>query len=383
MPEPSESNGWIVDVQHERIDYDTDLIKHYVRMRGWLPVSLTRNQSIKGRRTRYFTLCAANAIDVFLLERARVLRRTSDGKLTDSYFCEYDAVQFREIERLIRGPRQGFLGSLEDIVLFEESDSTRGRTRTDPGSGKITTRLRQELDRKEKHYRLASAFPFDILNLDVTGTLFPPSQPQVSRLMKTILRLLEWQTNKPLSDDGRRIESFAILLTIHIDEGIANYEAVASLSKMIEHNIDNIAAFRDRWHKSFPGVPPSDLASSDFERFFSIALPKYLIEKGLSLGWDVVCEGRFLYRRRSTYTMMCEMLTFSRLLPLNEERLFRIESSRSNQQKQADERVVEEVWKAPIWPENELANGSVRDEVKADLEQVIEFRDRIRARHTS
>ena len=63
-----------------RINYETDPLKHYVRKRGWLRAAKQQKHVI-GKRLkkvplRYFTFCAVDAIDVFMLERAGILKRS-------------------------------------------------------------------------------------------------------------------------------------------------------------------------------------------------------------------------------------------------------------------------------------------------------------------
>lgn len=116
------------------IDYSSDLPKHFVRTRGWLPACQQQVQAVANRTKRiplrYFTFCAAEAIDVFMLERAGIIRRSEvSGRLEGVYFCERNAEDFGIIAGLIGSPDQGFQGEFEKIVLFQEDDETKGSSR--------------------------------------------------------------------------------------------------------------------------------------------------------------------------------------------------------------------------------------------------------------
>ncbi len=308
-------DDWRETVRSGRINYETDVIKHYVRLNGWLPSCRRRKTKVKRRPFRYFTFCAASAVDVFMLERDGILKRTQEGLLEATYFCEQDAEQFEEIVNLIGTRGQGLLGKFEEIVLFKETSETNGRTYLDPGPDKITDILRRQLQLKDKHQQLVAAFPFDVINLDATGTLFPPRQGPVSDLINSIFTILKWQAEK-LLPSGNVVNEFTLLLTVQVDESAGNVGAIDQLCELVQHNLDQRPEFLSRWIEEFAEVTPGNLAQQDFVRFFTIALPKLLIEHGLSLAWDVTSDGRLLYQRtrgQNTYTMMCEVLTFMRL----------------------------------------------------------------------
>ena len=67
--------------------YEDDLLKHYVRINGWLPLCKERHDSLQGRaaklrrRLRYFTFCSVNAVDVLMLDVANIINRVVDRAL--------------------------------------------------------------------------------------------------------------------------------------------------------------------------------------------------------------------------------------------------------------------------------------------------------------
>src|SRR5260370_24811337 len=66
--------------------YEDDLLKHHVRLMGWLPLCKKRLDYIRAagspnslRRLRYFTFCAVGAVDVLMLDVEKVIRVSKEG----------------------------------------------------------------------------------------------------------------------------------------------------------------------------------------------------------------------------------------------------------------------------------------------------------------
>ena len=115
------------------INFEQDLLKHYVRRYGWLKAAKKQKQAIKNRSKniplRYFTFCAAEAIDVFMLEHEGILERSKETRHLESvYFCEKDPENFARIAALIGSSAQGVHGEFEKIVLFKDDETTKGKT---------------------------------------------------------------------------------------------------------------------------------------------------------------------------------------------------------------------------------------------------------------
>ena len=165
-----------------------------------LTAARQQKQAIKRRSKkiplRYFTFCAKNAIDIFMLEREGILKRSEEtGPMEGVYFCEKKERDFEKIEKLIGLPQRGFRGSFEDIVLFKDDEKTEGKKLEDEleSDGYYTPDIREKLRYKETHHRLREAFPFDIINLDVSDVMFPTGKEMIGPLLESIIRILEWQ----------------------------------------------------------------------------------------------------------------------------------------------------------------------------------------------
>lgn len=278
------------------INYENDLPKHYVRRYGWLEAAQQQKQAIDPRSSmRYFTFCAEGAIDVFMLELAEILKRSeTSGWLEGVYFCETDKDAFGKIADFIGSPEQGFQGDFADIVLFE--DNLEGKRLEDEKHYPRETRKRLRI--KDTHDRLRQAFPFDIINLDVCGNMFPPRKGIIARLLQSILQILKWQTHSRFSDDGPECEQFTLFLTVRIDAEHTNQDAIAQLEKRVANNIAMNGKFQDAFITQYGHSNVKELVHQNFAEFFCLALPKFMIHHALfELGWKVTCGPTYLYNR--------------------------------------------------------------------------------------
>lgn len=361
------------------IDYATDVLKHYVRKNGWLPACREQRGAVspsKQNPLRYFTFCAAEAIDVFMLERAGILRRSNDnGRLESVFFCERDEEVFGKIARLIGSPDQGFQGEFEDIVLFEEDEDTRERELYSNRNEFFPADVRKKLRHKDAHQRLRDAFPFDVINLDLFGIMFPPRGPVVAPILKAILRVLEWQTEALSSrPPNRRNKQFALFLTSHVDRENTNEAAVEQLINRVSVNISTYEGFRSAFAERYGHLDAAALAGSDFPEFFCLALAKYIAHKALhNLGWEVRFKSTYLYSREyrrepgKHYQMLNSISVYSRLNG-SQERLD--EPSASIYPSVVTETLSEGV----SWIDSVAEDPRIVEELEEDLEQIVEFR---------
>ena len=180
-----------------------------------------------GREPKYLTFCAAEAIDVFLLLKEGVLTRDPNTDIVlNTYFCEKDSEDFNEISQLIGAHEQGFLGDFQDMILFEDDEKTQGLRYNDV-SRRYGQELRRRLSTKERHLRFRCAIPFDVMNLDICGTFFPPKGGVLSPMLQSIRTLLDWQTDFAKKDTS--FDSFTIFLTAHVEGDKVNAAALNEL----------------------------------------------------------------------------------------------------------------------------------------------------------
>lgn len=366
------------------VDYAADVLKHYVRKHGWLPACQVQKSEVRPKKTtplRYFTFCAAEAIDVFLLECAGILKRSEDtSRLENVFFCEKDEEVFGKIAALIGSPAQGFQGEFEKIVLFEEDDDTRDRELFSEDDEPLPKELRRKLGLKDAHYRLRNAFPFDIINLDVFGNMFPPRRDDVvGPLLKSIIRLLTWQTDSLSKLDTRRHKQFTLFLTSLVDAKNTNEKAVGQLINLVSKNIKMYSDFRTSFATRFGHEEANKLAEERFPEFFCLSLAKFIAQRTLlDLGWEIEFGPTYLYRRQDArepgrqYQIM-HCVAICKRIPGLEERL---DDPRNQMYKSIATQLINDGAQEIDGVAEERKTVA---ELKEELNAIIEYRDKMRS----
>ena len=359
------------------LNWDTDVIKHYVRHQAWLPAAIEQvaQTRCQGRTPRYFTFCASKAIDVFMFLKEGVLHRDPESDVVvDTYFCEHDNAQFNEISQLIGAHEQGFLGSFQDMILFEDDDQTRGRRYGDE-TERHPASLRSRLRTKDRHQRFRDAGPFDLINLDICGTFFPPAGGVQSPMLRSIKTLLDWQTEFAIADD--RFQSFTVFLTAHVESGRVNESALQELVNMIEGNQAAYSGFSDAIDKRFGTSDARQISLEDFTGFYCVGLPKVIVGSAFDKGWRAEATYSGLYRRQrqpvngdppTSYDMLAWVGKFERnlshQLPLGRP------------QTPDDQAYAELIKRLTCPPVNiDCAAEAIKAEVENNLNDVVAFRE--------
>src|SRR5882757_4362207 len=162
--------------------FEDCLLNHHIRPQAWLPLCRERLRLLRAglpkqrqRRLRYFTFCAVGALDVLMLEMARVLRKSSEKRLDTVFFFDRSPELVDSTEKRIPGAN-GFPGDFVTIVLAD-----------DPGGDDADAALESPTTARDTHdtraYQLllntrrlfVASFPFDVVNLDLEGFFFKPS----------------------------------------------------------------------------------------------------------------------------------------------------------------------------------------------------------------
>lgn len=362
------------------IDFETDPLKHYVRRHGWLAAAKRQKWTIRKRSKkiplRYFTFCASKAIDVFMLEREGILKRSGEtGRLEGVYFCEENDEDFGRIADLIGNPENGFLGTFEDIVLFEDDKDTDGKELKDElESGDVySDEVREKLGRKDTHYRLRKAFPFDIINLDVCGNIFPPKEGIITPLLDSILQILKWQTESKFPINKNECKQFTLFLTSRISQNRINANVIQQLAKLVIGNMGNL-----KFHQAFMEQHKHDqvqkLLSENFAEFLSLALPKFIIQKALyDHGWEVTPHSTYLFHRdnkwdkNNPYQIMHAILVYKRIPDFQK----RFDLPNTDQYIQSVTQLIDN---GIVWVDGMIKNPRIHRELKEDLSKIVALR---------
>src|SRR5437879_5874460 len=201
------------------------LKKHTKRSQSWLHRARELSDEIGDVRPfRYFTLCALPMIDVFMLSKEQTLEHDEEfGNISDVVFCELDQEHYPEIIEMIGVEGAGFLGELERLVLFEDTDETAEfptlqSIQLELENQDLEDAKRDMLMLKRQHLEFANKFPFDFLNLDFCGYYYP-KPPGILQINRTVNRMVELQNRENEDQDGRQIaiNDFVLAVTCKFD----------------------------------------------------------------------------------------------------------------------------------------------------------------------
>jgi hypothetical protein len=303
-----------------------DTKKHSKRVKYWLPhwrAVATRLDGV--RPMRYFTLCARSMIDVFMLVKEGMLKLDPENYSIGSVqFCECDAEQYVETRDLIAREDAGFLGYLEDIVLFEDDDFTGQFPTLDSISAKLEDERLQDdypkIDRlqlKRTHLNVKASFPYDYVNLDFCQYYYP-QPPGMLRINRTVERFLDWQ--RRASEDGQvpQLDEFVLAVTCRHDADFPA-QAEARLSELIKENCASSAVYKKAVEETRKVSDVSQWLKGDREDFFFAGWPKDIARAARDYNWKTEVLDYVYYERtgdqENPYKIACLVARFTRANP--------------------------------------------------------------------
>ena len=207
-----------------------DPIKHAARCLLWLPEA----QALKTQKRRflkYFTLPGKYAYDIFFFEKNEIVQKHTRG-FPDVRFCDNNDQAYSTAKRLL-GNTVGKKGNFEKLVLNNEKEFWDG-------------------------------FPYDLYNLDFTGTCFPDDQPPFSDTFVAIKQIIEHHVSE-------NCFPFVVFLTMKALASETKDEAKEELKENIETNRSN-ANFTQQINNLIPNI--ESFIDTRFEDFIIISIPK-------------------------------------------------------------------------------------------------------------
>ncbi len=373
-----------------RIDFDTDLKKHYVRHNGWKQafskavrtVENQINNENRKREFKYLTFCASNAIDVFMLEKGGLLKRDNETKRIDNvYFCEYDQHEFNKISTLIGSKEAGFFGTFEDIMLFEDDVDTKEIDEIDE-SITPSREFRRKFYLKRLHRKMKNSFPFDIINFDPYGVLFPPKRR--AKLLQSLDLMFKWQNNTD-EIDGHKINDFTLFVTLNSDKESLDEVALSKISDRLLENINKNDDFRDFFKDSFNNRTPWELLDVNEINFFIVGFLKCItLACAINNNWYITKERCFYYKRPHSERYNRKYGSYYMLSYVFKLKKFsEYEQALPHQPGTIPKEIAKKYWDMIIGilsktddVDNELeTNADCSETIKNDLSDIISFRD--------
>ncbi|MEK6286175.1 MAG: hypothetical protein AABO57_10575 [Acidobacteriota bacterium] len=320
--------------------YEDDLLKHYVRLEGWLPACKRRQRFVRSaaskpkslRRLRYFTFCAVGAVDVLMLDVEKVIRVSSDGRFDTVAFFDKDPESVAETLKRIPGAN-GFPGDFTTIVLMEDPDEE-----TVLADSQVLEARREELDEyltRRRQLRLGQRrdfirlFPFDVINLDLEEFLFKPNDPLPGRVINSLRKVFEWQ-RRPVSTVPRQstqsLSGFSLMFTTQIGPPNIGEDYLRELQECLESNLADDTTLGEALAARTGYGDVAALQQGNFDSFFELSVPKTIAAVLEEEDWHVDPErGITIFEferpwKQGTYKMLHLVMDVTRNSPPREKR---------------------------------------------------------------
>jgi hypothetical protein len=364
--------------------FEDCLLKHYIRTNVWVPQCQERRDAIKAasgrlrpRRLRYFTFCAEGALDVLLLDRERIILRSSAEEFDTVYFFNSDEDAVSETRKRIPGAI-GFPGDFFEIILATGA----GIGLNTPAHAENTKQERERQLKQAQRQQFQTAFPFDVLNLDVERYLFRPSEELPGKLVEALRVLLEWQKQSGRDDRNRpySVDQFSLMFTTRVGPPELPVEYLNYLrNDCLARNLELHAHLKPLFMTKSGGKTIDDFFKHDFDGAFKLTVPKSLIELVGEADWYVDGDrGIEVYQfdrptQDGSYRMLHMAMTVHRQVPPKEKRgPGQASAAAIAAQKMAIERVFESM----IPSVEAIVVGQTVAQLQADLDRLFDHRRR-------
>jgi hypothetical protein len=325
--------------------YEDDPLKHYVRTEAWLPLCRKRLRTIRNasppgapkRRLRYFTFCAVGAVDVLMLDVARVIRPSAQGFDTVCFFDKTPEL-VAETHKRIPGAF-GFPGDFTEVVVCDDPDDEYVIGGGDPlappvaDQDTLETRSRKVLLAQRQEF--IRQFPFDVINLDLEEFLFKPKDPFPGKIVKALRNLFSWQ-RRPLTTPqvrNQKLDGFTLMFTTQIGPPNLSDEYLNMLRDRLNMNISDDVHLSSLLTERTGLDNIEALRQEQFNDFFKLGMPKILASILMEEDWYIDSEvGILMYEferpsKTGPYQMLHLAMDVKRHNPPKERRAPGISSS--------------------------------------------------------
>lgn len=366
--------------------FEDCLLKHYIRKEVWLPFCRERLRKIRAtapknpRRMRYFTFCAVGALDVLLLDREKVLRRSSNDEFDTVFFFDKDRDAIIETQKRIPGSN-GFPGDFAEVIMQAGvGDDALGLRIL--SKERNTREVRQKQMQSAQLGEFIEAFPFDVVNLDVEQYLYRPKEQLPGILTNAIWKILEWQKREGVGSNKKTftLDEFTLMFTTRVGPiGLPDKYLSYLRDDCIAANLQKFAELQPSFMKKSGGRNPADFFTNDFDGAFKLAVPKSLSELTLEHDWYIDDEKGiqvFQFDRPlsgGTYRMLHMAMTVKRQQPPENQRA---PGQKAHAALGSHKGTIIKLFDAEVIAVDALVKGAMEEALKADLEKLFKHRDR-------
>lgn len=366
--------------------FEDCLLKHYIRKEVWLPFCRERLRKIRAavpkssRRLRYFTFCAVGALDVLLLDRERIIRRSSNDEFDTVFFFDKNREAVIETQKRIPGAN-GFPGDFAQIVMQAEVGDEELELQILTNE-RDTREVRQKQMQRAQLGDFIESFPFDVVNLDVEQYLYRPKEQLPGILTNAIRKIFAWQKRQGMGSNKKpfNLDEFTLMFTTQVGPtGLPDSYVSYLRNDCIATNLATFAELNDLFMKKSGGRNPADFFANDFDGAFKLAVPKSLTELALEQDWYIDDDNGiqvFQFDRPfadGIYRMLHMAMVVNRQQPPEEKRA---PGQRAQAALGAHRNTIVKLFDADIISVEELVQGAMGAALKADLQKLFKYRER-------
>jgi hypothetical protein len=269
--------------------YGKCLMKHYVRTKAWLPLCRERKKRISEdkknpRKLRYLTFCAEGAIDVLMLDCAKVIKNSTSIPFDNVTFFDRDDTRVDRTKRNIPGA-EGFGFDFAELIL---SGDPLAANQLEAYQDEDNKEARRKYRLAEARAGLYSRFPFDVINLDLEEHLFKPSDPLPGELFNSFRKIFQWQKNSfNVGTKQHQIDGFSLMLTTRVGPENMSEDYIEMLVHYLRENVNADESLGDILEGVTGERDVVNLKNSDFDAFFKLGTPKALASLLLECDWEI------------------------------------------------------------------------------------------------
>ncbi len=247
------------EARKERRQDFRDTKKHYVRLKGWLPVLQTYAQVHKDG-VKYLSLCGKEAIDIrYFAIRGALMRNAEKNHYPTLTFIESDPEDFAVITETLGRVRLPIMGKIEAVLL----DGTH-----------------------EQHGELVGSFPYHVLNLDFCGDIVPVNDHPYNETLRCVARVVELQA-------AGGADRWHLFLTFRAQRSMTNENANDQLCRLLGGNLGDPelkAAYGTR-------TSPIRLKDGSYAEFLRLGVAKFLAHAARNYGVSCQVGRSYIYGR--------------------------------------------------------------------------------------
>jgi len=332
---------------------------------------------------KYFTFCAVGALDVLLLDREKIIRRSATTKEFDTvYFFDRNEESVVETRKRIPGAN-GFPGDFVKVVLQAQEGDDAISSLDSPADRQNTREVRELQNQQAQLQRFIEAFPFDVINLDVEQYLFHPREDLPGNLTNALRKLFAWQKRDGQDSRGKHysIDEFTLMFTTQIGPPNLPEPYLRYLrDTCLQQNLTKFDDLTPLFLRKSKGTNLATFFADNFAEAFKLAVPKSVIELALENDWHI--EGAdgvevFQFNRDSkdgAYQMLHMAMTVRRQKPARERRG---PGEKTPAEAEAGHRqAIQRLFEREAVAVEALVKGGRATALKADLKALFEHREK-------